>query len=195
MLTEKVLTNIVVAWIEAELDKHKCFAGSKVIRAGEDAPEPSAAHKAGERATDGSSLFVTVDLTNDQAISNDPLYCDLGIVDGHIERTRNVIREVAFSINAYRCEPYDAARILQSSLEHPQAKANYFGTHNMSVDRYDTIARLREVIHDQWEHRTQFGVYFRYVDCQLESDCIMEAACVNDEIIACEEEPEDEPVC
>lgn len=176
MLTENILYNIMVAWAEETLDTVDMFSDVLVIRAGQDMPRPNS-------AGGGSSLFVTVDLTGDQAIDQEPLYCENGVVDNAIERTRNVIREVTFSVSTYRTAAYDAARVLQTHLEGVREADIFFRPHGLAMNRYDAIARLRDIVHDQFEHRCQFSVYFRYVDTVVERDGIANSLCCGDEII------------
>ena len=92
MLTENILYNIIIAWAEETPANVDEFSNVLVIRAGQDMPRPNS-------AGGGSSLFITVDIVNDTALDQEPLYCELGLDedDECLERTRNVMREVVLA--------------------------------------------------------------------------------------------------
>ena len=66
MVSEAVLTNAVMAWAEESLDGFPAFRGAKIISAFQENPVPE-------------GLFVTADLTNDEALSPYPLFCETGL--------------------------------------------------------------------------------------------------------------------
>ena len=178
MITENALLNIVQVWIEEALDakarqfggdrEKNPFIGVKVIRTHQDAPEPMQARIDGI-PTDGTSLFVTIDLTGDEQLPGWPLYCETG-GDDTIERTRTLLREATFSISAYRHNGVDAARHLLSNIRSRQVQRDLFMPHNVAFKSVSGIAVINEIVLEQWERRAQFTLVLSYADTVTEFD-------------------------
>lgn len=188
MLTENTLLNIVQVWAEEALDVIPDFRGVKVIRSFEDGPEPMQARIEGI-PTDGSSLFVTIDLTNDNVQPGWPMYCPSTCTDDTITRTRNMRREAVFSISAYRKNGVDAARHMIAHVRARQVHAELFLPHGVAFKEVSDVAVINEIVMEQWERRAQFTLTLSYIETIEECDPVMIPTievCEGEEI-ACEE--------
>ena len=66
-----------------------------------------------------------------------------------------------------------------ATLDDKALMAELFGRHRLSVNRWTGIARLNDVVNEQWEKRAQFTIYLRYAETACETDAVMTSPCID----------------